>query len=215
MEEKQIKSKNRVSEHGEVFTHTREVNAMLDMIDEIKNNIESTVLEPACGNGNFLIEVLVRKINMVETRYKRIQEEFEKWAFIAVSSLYGVDLLEDNIIACRRRLYDYVSDKYNELYKKKTKKDYLKIIEYILSKNIVCGNALTLRDNNKIPITFSEWKLVTKNMVKRSDFVFSKLLDPDETDKVISDIEKESYINTPIKEYKPIHYRRLMEYESY
>lgn len=214
METKQIKSRNRVSDYGEVFTRDQEVNDMLNMIEELKTNIESTVLEPACGDGNFLIEVLKRKMNLIEIRYKRLQNEFEKWSFIAISSLYGVDLLEDNVIQCRNRLFNYVDEIYKKLYKKKCNKNFEAILQYILSKNILCGNALTMRKNNDEPIIFSEWPMVSGELVKRSDYTLSQLLDPKEDEKVISDNNIESYINIPIKEYKPINYRRLIEYEQ-
>lgn len=85
-------------DHGEVFTSEREVNAMLDLIKPETERIESRFLEPASGTGNFLIEVLHRKLNVVETRYKKSQREYERYAVIAVSSLYGIDILEDNVL---------------------------------------------------------------------------------------------------------------------
>lgn len=101
----QIKSKKRVADHGEVFTSEREVNAMLDLVKPETERIDSRFLEPACGNGNFLAEVLRRKLAVVKERYAKSQIEFERYAVLAISSIYGVDILEDNAVECRNRLF--------------------------------------------------------------------------------------------------------------
>lgn len=101
----QVKSKQRVEEHGEVFTNEREVNAMLDMVKQETERIDSRFLEPACGDGNFLSEVLRRKLAVVAERYGKSQLEYERYAFVAVSSIYGVDIMADNVEECRERLY--------------------------------------------------------------------------------------------------------------
>src|SRR5256712_7360101 len=103
--DKQVVSKQRVSDHGEVLTGKREVNAMLDLVRGETERIESRFLEPACGNGNFLTAILERKLEVVERRYGKSQVEYERYAVLAVSSIYGVDILEDNIQQCRHRLF--------------------------------------------------------------------------------------------------------------
>ncbi len=100
--DKQVKSKKRVSDHGEVFTNEREVNAMLDLVKHETERIDSRFLEPACGNGNFLAEVLKRKLKIVDERYNTNQSDWERYAVIAVSSIYGVEILEDNAQECKR-----------------------------------------------------------------------------------------------------------------
>lgn len=102
----QIKSKDRVANHGEVFTNIREVNAMLDLVKDETHRIDSRFLEPACGTGNFLIEVLRRKLEVVESRYKKSKIEFERYSILALSSIYGIDILEDNLKECKTRLYE-------------------------------------------------------------------------------------------------------------
>ena len=97
----QVKSKQRVADHGEVFTNEREVNAMLDMVKQETERIESRFLEPACGDGNFLAGILRRKLAVVKARYGKSLSEYEKYAFVAVASIYGVELLRDNTEACR------------------------------------------------------------------------------------------------------------------
>ena len=110
---RQVKSKKRVADHGEVFTNQREVNAMLDLVKQETERIESRFLEPACGNGNFLAEVLRRKLGVVDSRYSKSQVEWERYSIIAVSSIYGVDILEDNAQECRDRLLGiFIEQKY-------------------------------------------------------------------------------------------------------
>ena len=104
-EDSLVISKQRVSDHGEVMTGAREVNAMLDLVKPETERIESRFLEPACGNGNFLAEILERKLRVVESRYAKGQLDFERKAVMAVSTLYGIDLLADNITQCRDRLF--------------------------------------------------------------------------------------------------------------
>lgn len=106
----QVKSRQRVQEHGEVFTNEREVNAMLDMVKQETERIESRFLEPACGDGNFLAEVLRRKLSVVGSLYRKSPTEYMRYAFVAVASIYGVDILDDNARDCRERLYGIVEN---------------------------------------------------------------------------------------------------------
>ena len=108
----QIKSKKRVRDKGEVFTNEREVNAMLDLVKQETERIDSRFLEPACGNGNFLIEILRRKLEVVKSRYKKSQWEYEKNGLIAVMSCYGVDIMPDNVLECQNRLFEYFEKEY-------------------------------------------------------------------------------------------------------
>ena len=108
----QIKSKQRVRDNGEVFTNTREVNAMLDLVKSETERIDSRFLEPACGSGNFLVEVLNRKLFVIKERYKKSQLEYERNSIIAISSIYGVDILEDNVVDCRSRLFKIFENEY-------------------------------------------------------------------------------------------------------
>ena len=138
--ERQIKSKERVSKHGEVFTAEREVNAMLDLVKQETERIESRFLEPACGDGNFLIEILRRKLAVCEERVKKkqfTQLQYEKHAVWAVSSIYGIELLADNAAACRERLLNYFTEQYQGLFKSKCKDNCIEAARYILSKNII------------------------------------------------------------------------------
>lgn len=213
----QVKSKQRVSEHGEVFTNEREVNAMLDLVKHETERIDSKFLEPACGNGNFLIEVLRRKLVVVETKFKKSQLDFERNTLLAISSIYGIDLLDDNIREAKLRLFNYAKELYTKKFKENSNEDYLKSLEFILSKNLVQGNALTMmyEPEGKGPIIFPEWEFVTKDKVKRRDFRFDHLMAsaPIQELNLFSDLGEEAFIPTPTRDYESQHYKELFKYD--
>ena len=205
---KQIKSRKRVSEHGEVFTSEREVEKMLQLVQNQVLRPDATFLEPACGDGNFLIEILKKKLESINL-YKKSQLEYEKWCFICASSIYGVDILLDNVIDCRKRLYNYIIDTYEGIFKKKSKKDFEDIIMFVLTKNILHGDALTLLKSDGEPIRFSEWKFLMGNKVKRRDYYLSELLDP--SIKKLNDENKLGVLSEPIQEFPAVHYMKVSE----
>lgn len=214
----QVKSKQRVADHGEVFTNEREVNAMLDMVKQETERIESRFLEPACGNGNFLAEVLRRKLDVVKARYGKSLAEYEKYVFIAVGSIYGVELLPDNAQECRDRLFDIVNEAYKKTAKKTANPHFMPAIKYVLSRNILCGDALNLKASNGEPIIFSEWSLAVENKVKRRDFRLDEMLEGHKEQMSLFgvsgsnatewefDEETNAYIPSPIKEYPLVKY---------
>lgn len=211
----QIKSKTRVTDHGEVYTSEREVNAMLDLVKPETERIESRFLEPACGTGNFLIEILRRKLNVVERRYKKSKREYERYAVLAVSSLYGIDILEDNVLHCRNRLFNYFNEQYTSLYGKNCSPECRESVRFILELNIVWGNAITMQTvNNEEPIVFPEWSAVNGSMLKRRDYLFAHLMDYQSTDssipKIRSDLAKNIGVH-PIQEFPLIHFLRLYQ----
>ena len=112
-EERQIKSKERVRTRGEVFTAAREVNAMLDLVKDETENIDATFLAPACGTGNFLDEVLRRKLAVCQKRYGKSAADYEKFSFLACTTLYGVDIMADNVERCRERLFETWEGSFN------------------------------------------------------------------------------------------------------
>ena len=130
----QVKSKKRVADHGEVFTNKREVNAMLDLVKHETERIESRFLEPACGTGNFLVEILRRKLDVVDSRYSKSQIEWERYAVIAISSIYGVDILEDNLQECRNRLYDIFNEALHIAFQSKCKEECRKSVRFLFEK---------------------------------------------------------------------------------
>ena len=215
MSEKQVTSRKRVADHGEVFTNKREVNAMLDLVKQETERIESRFLEPACGTGNFLAEVLERKLSVVETRYRKSPIEYERYAILAVSSVYGIDILEDNIFECRKRLLEIVDRRFRDIFRDVPKEGFLSAVEYILSQNIIQGDALTLKTvgEKHQPIVFPEWSPVNGNMLKRRDFAFQELLDHERTKDLplFSDLGDDVFIPTPVKEYPLVHFLEVAD----
>ena len=220
---KQIKSRKRVVDHGEVFTNEREVKAMCDLVNDETQRIDSRFLEPACGNGNFLAEILDRKLTVVKKKYRRSVMDFEKNSLLAVSSLYGVDIMMDNVIACRERLFKIWDKQYKAVCKKECSEDVRDSIRFILSKNIVCGNALTLHEvdengnDTEDPILFSEWGFVTGPQLSRSEYTFDEILKQNENPKQGTNAQ-ESLFDNNSGEGKFVHrsvmnYKRLKDYE--
>lgn len=202
-----VKSKKRVTDHGEVFTSVREVNAMLDLVKSETENVDSRFLEPACGNGNFLAEVLKRKLAIVEARYAKSQVEFERYAVTAISSIYGVDVLKDNVTDCRERLFNIFNEMYTRLFKTKCKVDCRTITEFILSRNIIWGDALNLKtaDEKAEPLVFSEWsRPFNDSRMKRRDFLFEEIVEDNAADifkEKSTETGKPVFIPKPIKEF--------------
>ena len=180
---KQVKSKQRVTDHGEVFTAEREVKDMCDLVKQETERIDSRFLEPACGNGNFLAEILSRKLAVVRKKYKKSYYDWERNSLLALGSIYGVDLLIDNCIECRQRLFKIWDKEYKTICKKECNDETREAAKFILSRNIVCGNALTLKcvdesgkDTNE-PIVFSEWTFPFNDYrIQRKDYSFVELL---------------------------------------
>lgn len=206
--EQQIKDKSRVSNFGEVLTSKREVLDMLNLINTETSRLDSRFLEPACGDGNFLIEVLNFKLNILKKNYSKNQYEFEKFSIQIFTSIYGIDILEDNIISARERLFNQYFDLYNKKFKSNINQKLLDCIKYILKLNLVHADALSLKNvkNDKF-IIFSEWSLVNDKM-KRRDFEFKNLIDyaPFEKGTLFSDLGDEVIIPSPIKEYPLTHF---------
>jgi len=211
-EKKQVKSKKRVADHGEVFTNDREVNAMLDLVKHETERIDSRFLEPACGNGNFLAEVLRRKLKVVDQRYANNQMDWERYAVIAVSSIYGVDILEDNAQECRVRLYQIFDDLYTAHFKDKCKEDYRRSIRFLFDRNILWGDALDFTNPaTKQPIVFSEWSAVNGSMLKRRDYMFKFLVEKSHQFSLFNDEGNPAAIDEPVKDFPLIHYLKLSE----
>lgn len=166
-----VKSKRRVADHGEVFTPAWMVEAMLDLVKGETERIDSRFLEPACGSGNFLVQVLRRKLAAVELKYGRSEFEKRHYALFGLMCIYGIELLPDNIVECRDNLLDIFAEYLglNEA------DDLYRAASFVLTQNLVHGDALTMRDNNKQPITFAEWGYLGKGKFQRRDFRFDVL----------------------------------------
>ena len=209
----QVKSKKRVADHGEVFTSEREVNAMLDLVKQETERIDSRFLEPACGTGNFLVEILNRKLKIVKDRYKKSQIEFERNAIIAISSIYGVDILQDNAIECRDRLFEIFDVIYTRLYKTDCKDDCRASVKFLLNRNILWGDALDFTNPaTKEPIVFSEWSTINGSMIKRRDYVFKFLVEQTHQFSMFNDEGNPAAIDEPVKDFPITHFLKIAEY---
>jgi hypothetical protein len=161
-----IKSKKRVADHGEVFTPAWMVEAMLDLVKDETQRIDSRFLEPACGSGNFLVQVLRRKLAVVEIKYGRSDFERRHYALLALMCIYGIELLPDNIAECRANLLEVfaeylILDQDGDLYR---------AAGHVLSLNLVHGDALTMKAGDGAPITFAQWGYLGKGKFQRRDF---------------------------------------------
>ena len=154
-------------------------------------------------------------MNVVVSKYKKSQSEFEMYIIIALSSLYGVDILEDNVIACRQRLFDIANTTYTKTFKDKYKEEFSIILKHILSKNIVCGDALTLKrvDGSDEPIIFTEWTPINESKIKRRDYTMANLLESQPLDEpnLFSDLGDKAFIPMPVKDYPLKHYLKLAD----
>lgn len=216
MGNEQIKSKERVADHGEVFTNEREVNAMLDMVKDETERIESRFLEPACGDGNFLIEVLRRKLAVVKKQYggKQSRHDYEKYSILALSSIYGVDILEDNTEDCRKRLFNGWDLSYSKQCGNEASDTCREAAKYILKCNILCGDALTMLRNDGTPIVFAQWDLVSGNKMKRRDYRLDQMVRGTEEQTFLEmyldnwefDEETNAWIPSPIADYPLTNY---------
>jgi len=161
-----VRSKQRVADHGEVFTPAWMVEAMLNLVKDETERIDSRFLEPACGSGNFLVQILRRKLAAVELKYARSNFERRHYALLALMCIYGVELLPDNIAECRANLLEILAEYLNV----DGSDDVYRAASYVLSQNLVHGDALTMRTNDGGPITFAEWGYLGKGRFQRRDF---------------------------------------------
>lgn len=180
---KQIKSKERVAENGEVFTNEREVNAMLDMVKQETERIESRFLEPACGNGNFLVAILKKKLS----RALSIGENIDRLFVIAVSSIYGVDIQEDNVLESRNRMLNIMTQAYKSHIGIEMPSCVVNAVSSILKRNIICGNMLTAESADGQPLILCEWDIKDSGYVICKEYHFSDLIEANgECNKYIS-----------------------------
>ena len=197
-----FKSKQRVADHGEVFTPPWMVEAMLDLVKDETERIDSRFLEPACGSGNFLVQVLRRKLAAVELKFGRSDFERRHYALLALMCIYGIELLPDNIAECRANLLEIFAeylnlDEADELYR---------AAGHVLSLNLVHGDALTMKGSDGAPITFAEWGYLGKGKFQRRDFRLDVLTHASAVSaraRLFAQLGKHE-IFTPVKSYPPM-----------
>jgi hypothetical protein len=198
-----INSRQRVIDHGEVFTPAWMVDAMLDLVKGESERINSRFLEPACGSGNFLAPVLQRKLATVQSKFGSSEFDKRYSALIGLMCTYGIEILEDNVIECRERLLAIFRD-----YLRIPETDVLYVAaQKVLAVNIVHGDALSMMTQGKKPqpITFAEWAYLGKGRFQRRDFRFDALAQMSSfgKDTLFADLGKHE-IFVPVREYPPM-----------
>jgi hypothetical protein len=202
-----IKSKKRVADHGEVFTPQWLVENMLDLVKGETERIDSRFLESACGSGNFLVPVLQRKLAAVEVKFGKSDFERRHYALLAVMCTYGIELLADNIAECRANMLEVFSEYLNL----EEGDDLYRAAFYVLSVNLVHGDALTMLTDDGQPITFAEWGYLGKGKFQRRDFrldALTQMSSYSQEGSLFASLGKHE-IFTPIKEYPPMTAREL------
>lgn len=200
-----VKSKQRVADHGEVFTPAWMVEDMLDLVKNESERIDSRFLEPACGSGNFLVAVLKRKLLTVEEKYGKNDFEKRHHALLSLMCIYGIELLEDNTVECRENLLEVFS-KYLKL---STDSDLLKAASNVLKVNILQGDALSMTNPDADPLIFPEWAYLTKGKFQRRDFRFDSLTQRSLVEGSLFEGFEEHEIFTPVKTYSPMSIEEL------
>lgn len=204
-----IKTKQRVADHGEVFTPAWMVEAMLDLVRGETERIDSRFLEPACGSGNFLVQVLRRKLAAVEHKFGKSDFERRHYALLALMCVYGIELLPDNIAECRANMLEILAE-----YLKLEETDPLyRAASYVLSRNLVHGDALTMRTSDGEPIAFAEWGYLGKGKFQRRDFrldVLTQMSSLGNEGTLFAHLGKHE-VFTPTRTYPPMTVRALAD----
>ena len=197
-----FKSKQRVEDHGEVFTPPWMVEAMLDLVKGETERIDSRFLEPACGGGNFLVQILKRKLASIELKFGKSDFEKRHYALLALMCIYGIELLADNIAECRANMLEILADYLNL----DESDEFYRGASYVLSQNLVHGDALKMRTHDGQAITFAEWGYLGKGKFQRRDFRLDTL-----TMAATFSAEDSLFANlgnhelfTPVKSYPPM-----------
>lgn len=202
-----IKSKQRIADHGEVFTPAWMVEAMLDLVKDETERIDSRFLEPACGSGNFLVKILKRKLAAVEVKFGKSEFEKRQYALLAVMCAYGIELLEDNIGECRANMLEVFAD-YLGI---DPADDFYRAASHVLSQNLVHGDALTMLDRAGEHIVFAEWGYLGKGKFQRRDFRLDALTQMSSVGgegSLFAELGKHE-VFTPIQTYPPMTVREL------
>jgi hypothetical protein len=206
-EETLVKSRRRVADHGEVFTPSRIVESMLDLVKNESERIDSRFLEPACGSGNFLRAVLTRKLMTVQAKYGKSDFEKRHHALFAVMCIYGIELLEDNLKECRGNLLEIFTN-----YLKLAEDDvWIKAAEEVLKVNILQGDALTLTNAKGEHIIFPEWGYLGAGRFQRRDFRFDALTQRSAIKGTLFELFEEHQLFVPVKTYPPMSIGEIAE----
>ncbi len=201
------KSKQRVADHGEVFTPAWMVEAMLDLVKDETVRIDARFLEPACGSGNFLKPVLQRKLATVLSRYKQSDFERKHYALFALMCIYGIELLEDNVQECRQNLRQIFDD----FVGLGPDSEWSRAAQSVLTANIIHGDALTLLTPIGSPITFPEWGYLGTGKFQRRDFRYDSLTQRSAIKGSLFELLEEQDVFIPVVTHEPMTVREIAE----
>jgi hypothetical protein len=202
-----VKSKKRVADHGEVFTPAWMVEAMLDLVKNESERIDSRFLEPACGSGNFLVQILKRKLLTVEAKYGKSEFEKRHHALLALMCIYGIELLEDNAEECRGNLLQIFAE-YLQI---DSENEWSLAAQNVLAVNIIRGDALTMNDVQGQPLVFPEWAYLSKGKYSRRDFKFDDLTQRASFEGTLFDDLEMHQIFEPIRDFEQLTIRDLSQ----
>lgn len=192
-----VRSRQRVADHGEVFTPASIVEDMINLVKDESERIDSRFLEPACGSGNFLVPVLRRKLTAVQARYGRSDFEKKHYALFAVMCIYGIELLPDNAQECRENLLET----FNDYLENDIDDQWSRAAQAVLAVNVVQGDALTMTGADDGPIIFPEWAYLGKGKFQRRDYRYDSLTQRASFKGTLWDLLEEHEIFTPTKNY--------------
>ncbi len=198
--EQLVKSRQRVADHGEVFTPGWLVEAMLDLVKGESERIDARVLEPACGSGNFLVPVLRRKLATVHERFAKSDFEKRHHALLSLMCVYGIELLADNAVECRANLLDTLFDYLG----KGVGDEWFGAAHVVVEANVVQGDALSMTTSTGLPITFPEWGYLGKGRFQRRDFRFDTLTQRSSIEGTLFAELDEHDLFIPTKSYPPM-----------
>ena len=200
-----VKSRQRIADHGEVFTPVWTVDAMLGLVKEESERIDARFLEPACGSGNFLNAVLSRKLSTVESRYCKSQFERHHFALFSVMCVYGIELLEDNLEECRKNLLSI----YSEYLGVESNDTWALAAKNVLKANILQGDALSMTTVGGDHIQFPEWGYLGTGKFQRRDFRYDALTQRSSIQGTLFELFDEHQLFVPIKTYSPMTVEQL------
>jgi len=200
-----VRSKQRVTDHGEVFTPDWMVDDMLDQVKDETDRIGSRFLEPACGSGNFLAPILLRKLQAVQGRYAKSPFELQHQAIFALMSVYGIELLPDNLDECRARLLTV----FLEFLGASATPEWERAGSVVLTANIIRGDAMTMKTPADEMIQFPEWAYLGRGRYQRRDFRLDSLSQRSKVEGTLFDHLDEHEVFIPSRVYPPMTVKEL------
>lgn len=195
-----VKSRQRVADHGEVFTPSWLVEDMLDLLQGESERIDARCLEPACGSGNFLVPVLRRKLATVHQKFAGSDFEKRHHALLALMCIYGIELLADNVEECRSNLLDTLFDYLG----RGAEDEWFGAARNVVEVNVIHGDALKLTTSTGEPITFPEWGYLGKGKFQRRDFRYETLTQRSSIEGTLFEVLEEHEVFIPTQVYPPM-----------